>query len=128
MTVQFIELEALAQADLNLTPIELLAARIGQYQDASPEEIFDFLAEVAEIYAVLESILSPKLRYSAKKEIEFFLSLYQDSLKRSPSIYKARQSQDSVQFLSQCAYPFANESLNSNKCHSLPTFEIVQAT
>lgn len=128
MTVQFTELEALVQPDLDINPVEIMAARTRQYQDATPEEIFDFLQAVAEPYALLEPKLSPKLRNSAKKEIEFFLSLYQDSLQRSSHIHKAQPSQGSVKFLSQCAYTIVNELLNSPKCYKLQTFEIAKVT
>lgn len=128
MTVQFTELEALVQPDLDINPVEVMAARTRQYQDATPEEIFDFLQDVAETYALLEPTLSPKLRNSAKQEIEFFLSLYQDSLQRTSHLQKAPQSQGSVKFLSQCAYAIVNELLNSKKYYKLPTFEIAKVT
>ena len=128
MNAQFTELEALVQPELDINPVEVMAARTRQYQDATPEEIFDFLQAVAEPYALLEPKLSPKLRHSAKKEIEFFLSLYQDSLVRTSYFQKAQQSQDSVKFLSQCAYAIVKELLNSKNCYKLSTFEIPKVT
>ncbi|MFB2918830.1 MULTISPECIES: hypothetical protein [Aerosakkonema] len=128
MTVQFTDLEILAQHGLDLKPIEVLAKQVLQYQDATPQEILELLEEVAHSYAVLAPTLSPNLRYSARKEIEFFAFLYQDSLKKLTNPHKVRESQESVQSLSHCVRAIVDDLLNSKKCQTLQTFEIAPVT
>jgi hypothetical protein len=83
MAIEFKDLKALAEEDFRLAISEVLAARTRQYQDVNPEEIFDLLEEAAETYAFVAPTLSPHQRNSSRQEIEFFLSLYLDSLKNS---------------------------------------------
>ena len=128
MTVQFTDLEALAQLGFDLTPIDVLAKQALQYHDAPPEEILELLEEVAQTYVVLAQTLSPKLRYSARKEIEFLAFLYQDSLRKSTSPHKVQNSQESVLSLSHSVCAIVNELLNSKKCQALQIFQIVRAT
>ncbi len=77
------DLKALDERDFGFTTSEFLAARIAQYKDVMPEEIFDLLEEASETYALLAPTLSSHLQSMARKEIEFFRSLYQDTLKKS---------------------------------------------
>ncbi|GEM_PF-4218222 len=127
MTVQFTDLEALAQLGFE-TPIEVLAKQALEYHDAPPEEILELLEEVAQTYVVLAPTLSPKLRYSARKEIEFLAFLYQDSLIKSTSPHQVQDSQESVRSLSHSVCAIVNELLNSKKCQALQIFEIARAT
>ena len=88
MNVEFKDLEALAKADFNSPLSEVLAERVIQYQNASPEEILDFLEEAVETYAASAPKLSLPLIDIIQKEIEFFISVYENSLKRFPHIRK----------------------------------------
>ncbi|MBD1924778.1 hypothetical protein H6F74_00540 [Trichocoleus sp. FACHB-90] len=76
MTPQFKDLEALAQQEIELMPTLALALRSRQYQDAPLEEIFDLLESVTESFAAIAHTLPIQMQYSARKEIEFFVSLY----------------------------------------------------
>lgn len=128
MTVDFTNLEILAQAELDWTLSEIFATQASQYQNATPEEILNLLAEVAETYAILASTLPQNLEYSARKEIEFFLSLYQDKRNKLSYFQKSQHSQESVRSLSYCAGGILNELLSLKKGHYLPKFKIVRAT
>jgi hypothetical protein len=83
MILAFKDLKALDEQDFRETISEVLATRKLQYQDVISEEIFDFLEEASVTYSLVEPALSHQLRDIARTEIEFFLSLYQDSLKKS---------------------------------------------
>ncbi|MBD2540795.1 hypothetical protein [Coleofasciculus sp. FACHB-SPT36] len=89
MTVQFKDLEAIAQQKIDLTPTAALAAQTRQYQDVPLEEIYDLLESVTEPFTVLADSLPTPLQQSARQEIEFFACLYQQRLDR-PSINQAR--------------------------------------
>ena len=127
MTVEFTNLETLAEKNRDLMLSDDLATQKSGYENATPEEILHRLTEVAETYAVLAPTLPANLQYSAKKEIEFFLSIYQDKLKKSSQIHKLPQIQESVHSLSNCAGAILDELLNSKKHHHLQTFEIARA-
>lgn len=72
----------LAHQELILPLSEALAEKSHQYQDVIPEEVLDLLEEAVETYVVLEPTLPNNLRRNAKKEIEFFLTLYKEKLKK----------------------------------------------
>jgi hypothetical protein len=80
MTVDFRELEALAFQNLDLPLFKVLASRQEQYQDVTPAQILDLLEEAAQSYAIVAPTLPFCLQNIARKEIEFFLELYLDSL------------------------------------------------
>ncbi len=82
MTVQFKDLEAIAQQKIDLTPTAALAAQTRQYQDVPLEEIYDLLESVTEPFTVLADSLPKPLQQSARQEIEFFVCLYQQRLDR----------------------------------------------
>lgn len=128
MTVDFTNLETLAQAELDWTLSEIFATQASQYQNATAEEILNLLAEVAETYAILAPTLPQNLEYSARKEIEFFLSLYQDKRNRLSYFQKPQHSPESVRSLSYCAGGILDELLTLKKGHYLPTFKIARAT
>jgi hypothetical protein len=83
MILAFKDLKALDEQVFRETISEVLATRKLQYQDVISEEIFDLLEEASVTYSLLAPALSHHLRDMARTEIEFFLSLYQDSLKKS---------------------------------------------
>lgn len=91
--------------DLELKRI--LAERELEYQDASPEEILDLLAEAVDAYTFLATKLSPQLRLSAREEIKFFLSVYETSAIKAPS-------QRTLNFLFYQACKMTNEMLLEN--------------
>ncbi|MCA1993494.1 MAG: hypothetical protein LDL41_15855 [Coleofasciculus sp. S288] len=103
MTVDVKDIEPLAEEELGSNLSEVLAAKIPQYQDAVPEEILDLLEEAAETYAVLASKLPYRLKNSARKEIEFFLSLYQTKIRESRPLQHPQPPQKILQLLSHCA-------------------------
>lgn len=74
--------KALADQVLDLPVSEALAEKTQQYQDVVPEEVLDLLEEAVETYVVLEPTLPNNLRRNAKKEIEFFLTLYKEKIKK----------------------------------------------
>lgn len=76
------DFKALAHQELVLPLSEALAEKTQQYQDVIPEEVLDLLEEAVETYVVLEPTLPNNLRRNAKKEIEFFLTLYKDKIKK----------------------------------------------
>lgn len=102
MTVDFGDLKALAEADLDSTLSEALAARIPQYQDVIPEEILDLLEEAAETYTPLAATLPHHLQKTARKEIEFLMTLYQDKIRDSLHIKNPQPPQKILQILSSC--------------------------
>lgn len=77
---EFNDLETLAQEAIDLTSVSAIDARTFQYHDASLEEIVDLLEEVTEPFALLAPNLPPQLQQSAKQEIEFLTSVYQQRL------------------------------------------------
>lgn len=85
----------------------VLAERELQYQDATPEEILDLLAEAVDSYTFLQTALSPQLRQSAREEIKFFLSVYEASVIKAPS-------QRTINFLFYRACKITNEMLLQN--------------
>lgn len=95
----FRDLEALAKQDLSLSLTEVLAEQTSQYQDAIPEEILDLLEEAAETYVVLAPTLPERLRNSACKEIDFFMRLYQDKIKKFLGIENPQFPQKITQLL-----------------------------
>lgn len=115
MNVEFKDLEALAKADFNSPLSEVLAERVIQYQNATPEEILDFLEEAVETYTAS----APKLplRDITEKEIEFFVSVYENSLKRFPHT----RNRD---FLSNRACKIADNILILNKPPHRQIYEI----
>lgn len=86
MTVDFETLAALAKENLALNVSQALAQRKQHYKNARPEELRALLNEAVVNYALLSPSLSPQIRYLSRTEIEFFLALYQDSLKDSPQV------------------------------------------
>jgi hypothetical protein len=80
MTVDFKDLKVLEEQDFSLTLSEVLEARALQYKDVILEEILNLLEEASEVYRSLEPTLPAHLRDTARKEIEFFLWLYQESM------------------------------------------------
>lgn len=78
--LDFKDLEALAQQNIEWMPTAVTSGQKRQYQDASPEEILDLLEGVRESFALLASKLPPRLQQSARQEIEFFTALYQQRL------------------------------------------------
>lgn len=76
------DFKALAHQELDLPLSEALAEKTQQYQDVVPEEVLDLLEEAVETYVVLEPTLPNNLRRNARKEIEFFLTLYKDKIKK----------------------------------------------
>ncbi len=128
MTVDFTNLEILAQTELEWTLGEIFATQALEYQNATPEEILNRLAEVAENYTILAPTLPQNLEYSARKEIEFFLSLYQDKRNKLSYFQKPQYSQESVRSLSYCAGGILEELLTLKKGHYLPTLKIARAT
>ena|SRR4028119_1799716 len=102
MIVDFGDLKALVEADLDSTLSESLAARIPQYQDVIPEEILDLLEEAAETYTTLAATLPHHLRKTAREEIEFLISLYEDKIRDSLHIKNPQPPQKILQILSSC--------------------------
>lgn len=78
MTAEFSDLEILAQQNIDLQSTKDM--QTWDYQDASLEEIVDLLEEVSEPFALLAPSLPPQLQQSARKEIEFLTSLYQQRI------------------------------------------------
>ncbi|HAZ46866.1 MAG TPA: hypothetical protein DCZ55_21025 [Cyanobacteria bacterium UBA11371] len=78
MTPEFNDLEILALENLDLQSTKDM--QTWEYHDASLEEIVDLLEEVSEPFALLASSLPPQLQQSARKEIEFLTSLYQQRI------------------------------------------------
>ena len=78
MTPEFNDLEILALENLDLQSTKDM--QTWEYHDASLEETVDLLEEVSEPFALLASSLPPQLQQSARKEIEFLTSLYQQRI------------------------------------------------
>lgn len=76
------DFKPLAYQEFELPLAEALAEKTQQYQDVIPEEVLDLLEEAVETYVVLEPTLPNNLRRNAKKEIEFFLTLYKEKIKK----------------------------------------------
>jgi hypothetical protein len=76
------DFKALDHQELDLPLSEALAEKTQQYQDVVPEEVLDLLEEAVETYVVLEPTLPNNLRRNARKEIEFYLTLYKDKIKK----------------------------------------------
>ncbi len=102
MTVDFIHLEALAEQDFGLPLFEVLARQEEQYQDATPEEILDLLEEAIQTYAMLAPTLPHCLRNTARQEIEFFLSLYLESMRNSRSMQNPQPPENILRLLCLC--------------------------
>lgn len=100
MSVDFRDLETLAQQNLDSTLSEALASREEQYQDASPEEILELLEEATETFCPLAPKLPPYLQDTARKEIDFFMALYQDINRHSLQIQNPQPPQKIVNLLS----------------------------
>ena len=83
MAVDFESLAALAKENLTLNVYQTLSERKQHYKNARPEELRGLLNEAVVNYALLAPTLSPQIRHLSRTEIEFFLALYQDSLKDS---------------------------------------------
>lgn len=94
------DLEAVAEQDLSLMPARELEARTSQYQDAIPEEILDLLEEAVETYDILAPALPPRLQNTARTEINFLISLYQNKVKDVQSIHHSKQYPQIPQLLS----------------------------
>lgn len=103
MTEDLKILKAISEQELDTTLSEALAARIPQYQKVSAEEILDLLEAAVETYALLKEALSPRLRHIARKEIDFFLGVYQDNVTSSRPIHNPQPPQKVVDLLSRCA-------------------------
>jgi hypothetical protein len=88
--MEFRDLEAVAEQDLSLMPAWELEARTSQYQDAIPEEILDLLEEAVETYDILAPALPPRLQNTARKEIDFLISLYENKIKDVQSIQHSK--------------------------------------
>lgn len=103
MTVEFRDLEALAQQDFDLALFETIAAQASQYQNATPAEIYNLLEEVAQSYAALGPKLAITLQANAELEIAFLTFLYQAAVsKLHSSQTNAQQLQNIFQMLSCC--------------------------
>jgi hypothetical protein len=103
MMADFPELEALAEQDLDLTLAEVLTVRARQYRDVIPEEILDLLEEAVEIYEILAPTLSRHLRNSAQKEINFFIWLYQEQVRKFRPKENPQPPQKILQLLAYCS-------------------------
>jgi hypothetical protein len=82
MTVDFSDLKKLSEQDIGLPLSQVLENRASQYQDVTPEAILPLLEQAAQTYAVVAPTLPHRLRSIAQKEIEFFLSLYQEKIRK----------------------------------------------
>lgn len=107
MIKKLLDSEIVADIGDELELQRVLAERELQYQDATPEEILDLLAEAVDCYTFLATALSPQLRQNAREEIKFFLSVYEESVLRSPS-------QRTINFLFYRACKISNEMLLQN--------------
>ncbi len=99
--MDFNDLESLVEQDFSSIPAQVLETKTAQYWDAIPEEILDLLEEAAETYSVVAPTLPNRLQNTAKKEMEFFLSLYKEKVKHSPTNHKPQPSQKVLQVLSR---------------------------
>jgi hypothetical protein len=72
----------LTHQEFELPLSEALAEKTQQYQDVIPEDVLDLLEEAVETYVVLEPSLPNNLRWNARQEIEFFLTLYKEKIKK----------------------------------------------
>lgn len=102
MTVNFKDLKALTHQQLDLTLSESLAAKTLQYQDVIPEEVLDLLEEAVETYVIVAPTLPSRLRSSARKEIDFFIRLYQDKIRSSFHVQNPQPPQKILQLLACC--------------------------
>ena len=102
MTVNFKDLKALTNQQLDVTVTESLAAKTSQYQDVIPEEVLDLLEEAVETYIIVAPTLPRRLRTSARKEIEFFMQLYQDKIRSSFHVQNPQPPQKILQLLACC--------------------------
>ena len=100
MSMDFKDLEAVAEQDFGLMLAEVPAERTSQYQDAIPEEVLDLLEEAVETYDIVEPTLPQRLRKIARKEIEFLISLYHDKIKHAQSLHNPQPSQKILRLLS----------------------------
>jgi hypothetical protein len=107
MITKLLNSEIVAETEDDLQLQRVLAERELQYQDATPEEILDSLAEAVDSYTFLATKLSPQLRQIAREEIKFFLSVYQESVLKAPS-------QRTINFLFYRACKITNEMLFQN--------------
>ncbi len=98
--MEFQEIETFAEQDLSFMPIRELEARISQYHDAVPEEILDLLEEAVETYNMVAPALPASLEDTARKEIDFLISLYQDKIKGYQSIDNPESPQKMLELLS----------------------------
>lgn len=100
MSVDFKTLDASAEQAVGIPLSEALATRANQYQNVIPEEILDLLEEAAEPYSSMESALPHNMRDIARKEIEFFIRLYQEKIKKFPHLQNPQPPQQILQLLS----------------------------
>lgn len=104
MITKLLDSEIVTETGDNLQLQGVLAERELQYQDATPEEILDLLAEAVDSYTFLAAELSPQLKHIAREEIKFLLSVYQESVLKAPS-------QTTINFLFYRACKITNEIL-----------------
>ncbi len=80
MSLDFSDLELLAQQQIDFSPTEALAAEVHHYQNATLEELAELLEERVESYTLLLPTLPVPLQRSARQEIEFFAALFQERI------------------------------------------------
>ncbi len=97
MTVDFNDLKELCEQDLSLPLSEVLARRASQYRDVTPEAILPLLEQAAQTYEVMAPTLPQRLRSIARKEIEFFLSLYKEKFSKYRPSQKLQLPQNILQ-------------------------------
>lgn len=102
MTTELQDFKVLTNQELNLILSDELAAKIPQYQDVILEEILDLLEEAVETYIFLKPTLPTNIQSNALKEIEFFITLYQEKLDNSRHIQTPQPEKKFVQLLSGC--------------------------
>lgn len=94
----FSDLELLAQQDIDFAAAEALAKEAPHYQNVPLEELADLLEGRVEAYTLLLPTLPARLRQSAKKEIEFFATLFQTRLEDLLQQPHGSSQQRQVQF------------------------------
>lgn len=98
MSVDFTDLELLAQTPIEFVPQEQLNQAAAQYDNAPLQELFDLLESAVDSYTLIRNSLTVPLQASAEKEIEFFLSLLQDRLDSLLEQSKPRRLHPQYQF------------------------------
>jgi len=107
MINQLLDAKIVTEIEDDLELKRTLAERELEYQDASPEEILDLLAEAVDSYTFLGTKLLPQLRQIAREEIKFFLSVYEARAIEAPS-------QRTLNFLFYQACKITNQMLLEN--------------